>query len=333
MEDCFQTRIVAVKQRAHGHWTSLLEAIGVDSKLLNRKGQPCPKCGGTDRFAYSDKYSEGDSYCRTCGHRDGLALAQLVLGCSFVEVLERVEAQLGTVAARPTVASKSSARGIKKLIERLLTQSQPVQRGDEVDRYLRNRGIVLDEFPETLRFHPELGYYERVAGESRAKLLGTCPAMLAMVHAPQGELVTLHRTYVKNGRKAFGAESKKLLSSGIHGAAVRLHPAGETLGLAEGIETALAVHLRTCHPVWAAINCQNLERIEIPDHVRRICIYADNDAHSDFDGQAAAFALARRLKKESRQPGAIEREVHVHVPKHGGMDWADVYVSMTAKAA
>lgn len=328
-----EARITAAKQRAHGHWTGLLEAMGVDPKLLNGKGQPCPKCGGTDRFAYSDKYSEGDSYCRTCGHRDGFALAQLVLGCSFVEALERVESQLGTVAVRPAAQAKTSTRGIKKLIERLLKESQPVKHGDEVDRYLRNRGIVLDEFPETLRFHPELGYYERVPGESRSKLMGTCPAMLALVHSPEGELVTLHRTYVRNGRKAFGAESKKLLSSGIHGAAVRLYPAGDTLGLTEGIETGLAVRLRTGHPVWAAINCLNLERLAIPDHVRRVCIYADNDAHSEFDGQASAFALARRLKKESRQPGAVDREVHVHVPKHVGTDWADVYVSMTAKAA
>ena len=328
-----EARIAAVKQRAHGHWTGLLEAIGVDAKVLNRKGQPCPKCGGTDRFAYSDKYSEGDSYCRTCGHRDGFALAQLVLGCSFVEALERVERQLGTVAERPPELKKAAPRGMKKLIDRLLTESQAVKQGDDVDRYLRGRGIVIDTFPDTLRCHPKLGYYERVAGESRSKMIGTCAAMLALVHSPQGELVTLHRTYLKNGRKAFGSESKKLLSSGIHGAAVRLHQAADTLALTEGVETALAVHLRTQHPVWAAINCQNLERIEIPEHVRRVCIYADNDAHSEFDGQAAAFALARRLKKESRQPGAIDREVHVHVPKHGGTDWADVYVSMTAKAA
>lgn len=328
-----EARVAAVKQRAHGHWTGVLEAIGVDPKVLNGKGQPCPKCGGTDRFAYSDKYGEGDSYCRACGHRDGFALAQLVTGCSFVQVLERVEAHLGTATLVAAAPAKPSARGMKKLIERLLSEAQPVQHGDEVDRYLRNRGIVLDEFPDTVRFHPALGYYERVAGATKSKLMGTCPAMLALVHSPEGELVTLHRTYVRNGRKAFGGESKKLLSSGIHGAAVRLYPAGDTLGLTEGIETGMAVRLRTGHPVWAAINCLNLERLVIPDHVRRICIYADNDANSEFDGQAAAYALARRLKKESRREGAVDREVHVHVPKHAGTDWADVYVSMTAKAA
>jgi putative DNA primase/helicase len=327
-----EDRIAAVKQRAHGHWTGVLQAIGVDAKVLNGKGQPCPKCGGTDRFAYSDKYGEGDSYCRTCGHRDGFALAQLVTGLSFVQVLERVEAHLGTVTLRPVAPAKSTGRGVKQLIERLLRESLPVQHGDEVDLYLRARGIVLDEFPDTLRFHPSLGYYERIAGGTKSKQLGTCPAMIALVHAPDGELVTLHRTYLRSGRKAFGGESKKLLSSGIHGAAVRLHPAGDTLGLTEGIETGLAVRLRTGHPVWAAINCLNLERLLIPDTVRRICIYADNDANSQFDGQASAYALARRLKKESRRYG-VDREVHVHVPRHAGTDWADVYASMALKAA
>ena len=56
---------------------------------------------------------------------------------------------------------------------------------------------------------------------------------------------------------------------------------------------------------------------------RRICIYGDNDANADFDGQAFAFALARRLKKEERRTGP--RQVQVFLPKQAGTDWADVW--------
>ena len=69
-----------------------------------------------------------------------------------------------------------------------------------------------------------------------------------------------------------------MLSSGIDGAAVRLFEPGDELAIAEGIETALAVHLGTGKPVWAALSCGNLEKLWIPDSVARVCIYADNDA-------------------------------------------------------
>ena len=57
--------------------------------------------------------------------------------------------------------------------------------------------------------------------------------------------------------------------------------------------------------------------------MRRVCIYADNDADSEYEGQARAFELARRLKKEQRKSGP--RHVEVFVPKQAGTDWADVW--------
>jgi putative DNA primase/helicase len=54
-----------------------------------------------------------------------------------------------------------------------------------------------------------------------------------------------------------------------------------------------------------------------------VCIYADNDAGSEYDGQAAAYLLARRLRKESRL--GPRRSVEVFVPKVPGTDWADVW--------
>ena len=61
--------------------------------------------------------------------------------------------------------------------------------------------------------------------------------------------VTVHRTYVANGVKAPVPGVKKLLSAGVRGAAIRLFEPESELALAEGIETALAVHLRLGLPV------------------------------------------------------------------------------------
>ena len=328
----FEARVRDVKTRAHGQWTSILKALGVDDKILNGKNQPCPMpgCGGTDRFQYTDRFSEGDFYCRGCGHGAGFRLAQGVLGKRFREILEEVERQLCIPRAAPAVhhAGPSPER-MKALCQRIWHEARPVGAGDEVDRYLRNRGLQQASYPRSLRFHPALGYYEKAVGQQRSKKVAEYPAMLACVQGSDGHAITLHRTYLKDGRKALGGQSKKVLSSGINGAAVRLDEPADALAITEGIETGLAIRLSTKKPVWAALNCGNLERLWIPDAVQRVCLYADNDADGEFAGQVSAYALAQRLVKESAKR-CIARTVQVFVPGKPGTDWADVWVARLA---
>ena len=96
---------------------------------------------------------------------------------------------------------------MKRLCQRIWNEARPITVGDEVDRYLRNRGLQLSAYPRTLRFHPALGYFEKPAGQQRSKKIADYPAMLAVVQGPDGHAVTLHRTYLKDGRKALGAQS------------------------------------------------------------------------------------------------------------------------------
>lgn len=317
----FEARVAEIKRRAHGRWTDILRALGVDEKILNRRNQPCPLCGGTDRFQYTDKYGEGNYHCRGCGPGGGLKLLQGINGWDFGTILRRVEDCVGHI--HPTVSRTvdPSPDRMKKLAKGIWEQARPVTSGDEVDRYLRNRGLCLEAYPKVLRFHPALGYYEKDdAGKSHK--VAEYPAMLACIQGAGGLAVTLHRTYLKDGQKAATQNARKVLSAGINGAAVRLFEATDELAVTEGIETALAVHASTGKPVWAAISAGNLERLWLPQTVQRVCIYADNDADGEYDGQACAFALARRLKK-GKEAGS--RQVEVFVPRHAGTDWADVW--------
>lgn len=322
----FEARVAEVRRRAHGRWTGLLRALGVDEKILNRRNQPCPLCGGTDRFQYTDKYGEGNYHCRGCGPGGGLKLLQGVHGWDFLTVLQRVEEVVGRAVPPPALSrirsKEPSADRMKKLAKRIWEEARPVTPGDDVDRYLSNRGLALAEYPKVLRFHPALGYYDKDAS-GKSRKVAEYPAMLACIQGSDGHAVTLHRTYLEDGHKALQCNAKKVLSAGIHGAAVRLFEATEELAIAEGIETALAVHLSTGKPVWAAIHAGNLDKLWLPESVGRLCIYADNDADAGYDGQACAFALARRLKKETRNTG--HRHVEVFVPRQAGGDWADVW--------
>ncbi len=78
------------------------------------------------------------------------------------------------------------------------------------------------------------------------------------------------------------------------GSAVRLFDAGSTLGIAEGIETALAAASLFGLPrVWAAVNASQLAKWLPPVEATEIIVFGDADAA--FVGQAAAYALAHRL--------------------------------------
>jgi len=206
--------------------------------------------------------------------------------------VERCLGMLPAAAACEAGAPAASGERMRRLVQRIWDEARPVVAGDEVDRYLRGRGLTLHRHPPVLRFHPSLGYFEKGA-DGKSQQIATYPAMLALIQAPDGQAVTLHRTYLRDGRKLDAADAKKVLSAGIHGAAVRLFDAGAQLALCEGIETALAVHLATGKPVWAGISAGNLEKLWVPDTVREVCIYADNDAGGDFAGQCFAYALAR----------------------------------------
>ena len=319
----YAARVDEVKRRAHGRWTEILGSLGVEERILKKRNGPCPLCGGTDRFQYTDKFGEGNYHCRSCGAGGGFKLLQAAKGIDFNTALREVEQCVGaTVVPRPAVATEPPAERMKKLAQRIWEEARPVSAGDEVDRYLGGRGLALSVYPRVLRFHPSLGYFQK-DGEGKSRKLAEYPAMLACIQGPDGHGVTLHRTYLKDGCKLAAPDAKKVLSAGINGAAVRLFEATDVLAISEGIETGLAVHLATAKPVWAGLSAGNLEKLWLPDSVRRICVYADNDADGDFDGQAFAFALARRLKKEEKQTGP--REVQVFLPKQAGLDWADVW--------
>ena len=296
-----------VRAVAAGRWPGILKALGLSDHALSGKHGPCPLCGGSDRFRFDDKDGRGTYYCSGCGAGDGVNLAMKFTGLSFREAAQRIEQFAGVVQASTIKAERSDDDKLDAL-RRVWKESAPIQQGDEVARYLRGRGLSLDTLPESIRFHSGLAY----RGDDMA---GNYPAMLATVTGPDGKARSLHRTYLQNAQKAPVSHPKKLMQGlPLSGAAIRLAPVSECLGIAEGIETALAAAELFRLPVWSCVSTSGIDSFEPPEGVKAVVIFADHDLN--FAGQKAAFAAAHRLKLKGHA-------VKVEIPEAPG-DWLDV---------
>lgn len=298
---------IDVRTVARGRWRGILLALGLDERALSGRHGPCPKCGGKDRFRFDDKDSRGTYYCGGCGAGDGVQLVMGVTGLPFKEAAQRIEQLAGAVQPTTTKPERST-QDVLAALRRVYRESAPIANDDDVVRYLRGRGLRLDELPLALRTHPGMPYHDGGA------LVGTYPAMLATVTNPSGRAVSIHRTYLQDARKAPVPAPKKLMQGlPLSGAAIRLTPVSECLGIAEGIETALAAFELFEVPTWSCISTSGIESFEPPPEVRELIVFTDNDRN--YAGQKAAYAAAHRLALRGI-------DVEVQVPPERG-DWLD----------
>lgn len=295
-------------EAAVGKWPGILLALGVDDKFLGKKHSACPWCGGTDRFRFDDKNGSGSFICSQCGAGSGMDFAMRHLGTSFKEAAASVDMVVGNVEASRRMDERSEADKLRS-IKKVLNECRAVTHGDPVWRYL-NRRTGIELIPTDIKFHPGLFHSDG----------GSYPCMVSIMRDIEGRGVTVHRTYLtSNGEKANVDPVKKFMAGkSLKGAAVRLSRVASHIGIAEGLETALAASQRFQLPVWAATNATLLEQWHVPQGVKRITIMADND--QSFTGQAAAFMLAKRLVRD----GLV---VDIKIPGTMNTDWADVDAS------
>jgi len=147
---------------------------------------------------------------------------------------------------------------------------------------------------------------------------------VADIRDVNGDLVTCHVTYLKQGKKLTDNEPRKIISpmTGRIGCAVQLMPiTDKVVGIAEGIETALSAAILDSVPVWAALNTSLLARFEPGADVERLRIYADRDE----PGLTAACRLMERLQ------GRVALEILI--PSSPAKDWNDVLQAKAAQSA
>lgn len=314
-----------LKERARGRWPGVLAALGVPTKALRNRHGPCPACGGTDRFRFDDKAGTGSFFCSHCGPGDGIELVKRFCKVDFKGAARLIEQQIGVVpvVSKATTCAPADDQRKRRDMADLWARGQPMTIEDPGGRYLHDR-TGWTEFPTCLRFSPDERYFD--AGDRPT----WHPMMVARVEpsdtaTAEGERPALHRTYLgKFGGKAEVPNPRKMMGTMPTGAAVRLMRHVSVLGIAEGIETAISASVLFKAPVWAALSGGLLSDWSPPSNVRTVIAFGDNDGN--FTGQAAAYALARRLNARSVTTS-------VELPLRPGTDWNDVLRERRQKVA
>ncbi|MDX1558995.1 MAG: toprim domain-containing protein [Marinobacter sp.] len=308
---------------AKGKWHHILPEFGIEPRHLVNKHGPCPACGGNDRFRFDNKEGTGSYICGQCGSGDGFKLIEMVTGQPFSDIAKRIDEICQNTDIQPEKPKrrKDPRNALRNVGKRL----QRVGHHDPVADYLRGRGISgITGY--ALRLHPALGYYERDSF-NEPRLIGQFPAMVAKIENAQGKTESFHITYLtKDGQKADVSSAKKILTpvNSINGCAIRLAPMAEHIAVTEGIENALAVMEGEGLPCWACVSAHGIETFEPPEGIKQVTIFADNDA--SFTGQAAAYALAKRLHRNGLA-------VEVYVSGQIGDDYLDCLIRSRRAAA
>lgn len=287
---------------------SIASVIG-ETLQLKRAGRSltalCPfHAENTPSFhVYADHY-----HCFGCdAHGDVFTWLMQARGLMFLKAVEHLHgAPLAAIEPVPITACSMVTKGDdaeasrnRELARRIWIEAID-PRETPVKVYLQHRGVDLPRAP-VIRFHPHC-----------PRTGGALPAMVALMTDPTtGEPRGVHRTYLlpDGSGKAPVDKPKTMLG---HAGIIRLaEPLGAGLGLAEGIETALAaMQVIRWGPVWAAASAGAIRAFPVLP-ATTLNIFAD----ADSTGLMAARDCAARWV-------AAGSEALIHIPP-AGEDWND----------
>lgn len=339
--------ISEVKAESAGRWSRILTRLapGLSDAIEAHGHVSCPIHGGVDGLRkFNDFHETGGMVCNTCGAMpDGFAVLQWFNDWDLNQSVNSVGAYIGLSddadnyadvdvpvrLPKPSDSKNTPSMDVRKGLQNLWKDSLQYKLEGKalLKLYLKKRGIDQSLLPLLLNettFHPALRYKSEGVDSEH-------PAMLAIVRDPNGEPVTAHRTWFSVENKLPSAKAKRFYpvieGMSLLGGAIRLGglPNCNLLGVAEGIETALAVRQATGQTCWATCTGALLANFVPPKGVNHLVVWADKDR--EHNGEAAGERNALKLKERLEQEGI---SVTIMLPAYeipdnqSSIDWLDV---------
>ncbi|MBU9819945.1 toprim domain-containing protein [Rahnella sp. BCC 1045] len=274
-----------------GRWPDIFEYYGLPpvTGKMHFKGE-CPCCGKKGKYRCDDLEGRGRWIC-SCGTGDGWNLLVQTQKKDIRTLYNEVDRIIGNTFDRSQVPAKKLESDVSAERDRILRHfsAMPPLRGTLGEGYLNKRGINTMPSADAIRYCPN----------QKAGTGGVYQALWSLATDNKANLCYLHRTLLDGDKKADvdvakkqrALQEKNVLEHAVS-VAIRLFPVASTLGIAEGIETALSCKQLYGVNTWSVINAGFMEKFRVPAGVQHLVIFADMDVHT-ATGQAAAFACAR----------------------------------------
>lgn len=318
--------------RDKNSWIDLINNVTGSSITGAKNGEPCPVCAGNNRFVFDNKNGRGNNLCRKCDSdsgdsvksRTGLRLISDIVNCTFDEACERAGEYLqltpetnykpGEQTKKPKPQKpKDTEPQISKrdkdfaagMISKALLNSTEIA-GTPAQEYLQSRGLKVNYPIKNLRFN-EIDRYEKDYEPNT----WSQKALIARLTDNEGKLESLQRTYLTtNNSKDTRKQTPRYTGHTVEQskASVKLFDPQTIMGIAEGVETALAAHELSGIPVWSSINAGRLAFWQPPQIAKTIFIFADLDESNT--GYQRGVELYWRLKNQGLEvylllPGTV----------------------------
>jgi hypothetical protein len=319
-ETVAQTLLGPPKERTPSHWVySWSEVMGGDNQTRSGGSLYLAIDGPNRGCWFSFKAGEGGHLLQLIqqkerlNFKDALHKAQTLMGQPDV----LMDAQLKEQAQLPGGQGESrngfTDRQLRSIAyaRKLVEGSQPVQ-GTLAETYLRDhRGIALNPWPASIRYHP--GVYSKVNDAVR-------PALLAVARNQPNEVQAVQAVFLDNesGNKAQDLKVAKQTWGVPQGASVKLsHAHARHAYLAEGPETGLSV--QQAQPegeVHVTLGKNQFAHFEPGKHHQSVTLCLDHDRNNPQSDQATTKATEALSSKVN--------ELWQARPEQAGTDYNDL---------
>lgn len=328
----------------------LLKMAERHGAVLKRNGRehtgPCPSCGGKDRFSIHPIKSKW--HCRGHGGGgDAIGMVQHFAGLSFLEAVEDITGEPPPNGeAKPLSESERAERNRRRLeSEARQREREAAQQAQEEDS--REYAATIIGESKSLIATPAEIYFNR-RGIADAALLnlhclayhdklsypgsrGTHGAVVCRVDDVIGNVTAAWRIYVTPDGKKLDVENPKLGIGPAGGGAVRIGGFATKIGIAEGVESALAAYslIGRRHPVWAALSTSGLIGFEAPLGVQHVIIFPDGDRPiKKQDGEYVPTIPPGRKAAQALRDRLLSEGVAVTIAAEPGIgrDYADLWL-------
>lgn len=278
-----------------GRWAEAFAFYGLPF-VVSMSHSECPLCSKRN-YRIDNKQGSGSWIC-TCSSGYPIQLFMELTGKDFAEVAGELDKEFGNyIPEIPRGEFVEQKEFVPSKQQQILTRFSSIGRIEKtpVAEYLNSRGIYTMP-TSSVKFSK--AEYDSATGRSYQ-------TMYSIATDDKMNIIYLHKTFLENGKKVEDIANKKIYSAldnkvvctscgntSSQSCAIRLFEAGDTLGIAEGIETALSATQLSKVPCWSVMNVSIMKAFKAPSGVKTLIIFADNDSHGA--GLAAAMICANK---------------------------------------